>query len=337
MNDPMNDHPATPTTRSGSQVVHRPATLPHLSAGAAPHDVFLTDGGLETSLIYLQEIDLPDFAAFPLVGTEEGRGQLRHYYDPYVQLARRTGRGLVLDTPTWRASADWGAGLGYDRAGLAAANEAAVALVSDIASAVSDVPTVVNGVVGPRGDGYVVGETMSPGEAAEFHALQTEAFAAAGADLVTAVTMTYPEEAAGLALAARAAGLPVVVGLTVETDGRLPNGMRLGEAVEAVDALTDAYPAYLMVNCAHTTHIERGLTQGAAWLDRIGAIRANASRMSHAELDAAVTLDRGEVDGLAKDYARLRGLLPHLRVVGGCCGTDHEHVAAIEAALAQQS
>ena len=345
--DTMTNHAASPgrpgtdhtgeARSEGPQVAHRPAALPHLSAGAATRDLFLTDGGLETSLIYLQDVDLPDFAAFPLVGTEEGRGQLRRYYEPYVRLARHTGRGLVLDTPTWRASADWGAGLGYDRADLAAANEAAVSLVADIASAAVDVTTVLNGTVGPRGDGYVVGETMSVEEAAEFHSLQAEAFAAAGADLVTAVTMTYPEEGAGVALAARAAGLPAVVGLTVETDGRLPNGMPLGEAVAAVDALTDGSSAYLMINCAHTSHIERGLTEGAPWLDRIGAVRANASQLSHAELDAATTLDRGDVGGLARDYVALRGRLPHLRVVGGCCGTDHQHVAAIAAALAQAS
>ena len=192
---------------------------------------------------------------------------------------------------------------------------------------------VVNGVVGPRGDGYVIGETMSAAEAAAYHGLQARAFAEAGAAMLTAVTMTYVEEAIGVVRAANAVGLPVVISFTVETDGALPSGEPLGDAIARVDDATQPAPAYYMVNCAHPTHFAEQLTPGAGWLARVKAIRANASRCSHAELDVATELDRGDVADLAGWYRRLDSMLPDLRVVGGCCGTDHEHVTAIAEAL----
>jgi S-methylmethionine-dependent homocysteine/selenocysteine methylase len=192
---------------------------------------------------------------------------------------------------------------------------------------------VLNGVVGPRGDGYVVGETMSIDEAASYHSIQTKAFAAAGAGMTTAVTMTYVEEAIGVVEAAKAADLPVVVSFTVETDGRLPSGQELGAAIRQVDDATDAAPAYFMVNCAHPTHFAAVLETDEPWVRRVQGIRANASTMSHAELDEAEELDRGYVAGLARAYGELDRRLPHLRVVGGCCGTDIEHITAIADAV----
>lgn len=299
----------------------RTATLPQL---AAP--VFIADGGLETSILFLEGIDLPDFAAFPLLDDDAGRAALRRYYSPYLDIAVGRGIGIVLDTPTWRASADWGQRLGYDHDAIAAVNERAVEFVRGLADERSDLTYVLNGAIGPRGDGYVVGATMSSAEARRYHSLQVRALARAGADMVTAVTMTYVDEGLGVALAARDSGLPVAVGFTVETDGRLPSGTTIGEAIEAVDAATDGYVAYFMINCAHPSHFEHALEPEATWTHRIKAIRANASRASHAELDEAEELDRGDVIELAADYRRLRAILPDLRVVGGCCGTDHEHV-----------
>ena len=304
------------------------STLPHL---AGP--LFLADGGLETTLIFHEGVDLPEFAAFPLLGTADGRELLRRYYAGYLELARRHGLGFVLDTATWRANPDWAGLLGYDAAALDSANREATQLALDLAAEFADLTTVVNGVVGPRGDGYVVSSAMSADEAADYHAAQTTSFAAAGADLVTAMTMTYVEEAVGVARAAAAAGLPVTLGFTVETDGRLPSGTPLGEAVTAVDEATGGSVASYMVNCAHPSHFADVLDTDEAWTHRIGAVRANASRASHAELDEAEELDRGDPRELGQDYAALRSALPGLRVVGGCCGTDLEHVAAIADAL----
>jgi S-methylmethionine-dependent homocysteine/selenocysteine methylase len=304
--------------------------LPQLSA-----PLTVTDGGLETTLVYQHGVELPDFAAFPLLDTEAGRAALSAYYEPYLDLGRRLGVAVVVDTPTWRANLDWGARLGYDATRLATVNRRAVDYVRELATNGPRGPAdhVIDGVVGPRGDGYLVGETMSASEAAAYHGLQARAFAEAGAAMMTAVTMTYTDEAIGVARAASSVGLPVVISFTVETDGALPSGEPLGNAIARVDDATDGAPAYYMVNCAHPTHFAEQLARGAGWLARVKGIRANASRCSHAELDAATELDRGDVADLAGWYMRLQSILPDLRVVGGCCGTDHEHVTAIAEAL----
>jgi S-methylmethionine-dependent homocysteine/selenocysteine methylase len=302
-------------------------SLPQLGA-----DLFLTDGGLETTLVFIDGIDLPDFAAFPLLDSDAGRATLAGYYAPYLDLAEQMDVGIVLDTPTWRANPDWGARRGYDAADLEQVNRRSVGFVMGLVGE-RRLTVVPNGVVGPRGDGYVVGATMSAVEAADYHRPQAGAFADGGAAMMTAVTMTYVDEAIGVATAAEAVGLPVVISFTVETDGRLPSGQPLGDAISQVDEVTSGAPAYFMVNCAHPTHFMAELEQGATWTSRIKAIRANASRLSHAELDLATELDRGDITELAALYAELRTMLPDLRVVGGCCGTDHEHVAAISSAL----
>jgi S-methylmethionine-dependent homocysteine/selenocysteine methylase len=290
---------------------------------------YVTDGGLETDLIFHRGVDLPEFAAYPLVRTDGGRAMLRDYYDGYARIAERAGRGLRLETPTWRANPDWGARLGDDETTLADANRAAVELVREVAEQwadrVSDI--VVSGNVGPRGDGYVAGDVPDPDEAAAYHAPQLEAFAAAGADEAAVLTLTSAAEAIGVARAAQAAGLPLMVAFTVETDGRLPDGTPLADAVAQVDSV--AAPASYMVNCAHPAHVLPAFGSDGAWSGRIRGLRVNASRLTHAELDEAESLDEGDLDDLVPAHRTLEGRLPGLDVVGGCCGTDARHVAAL--------
>ncbi|MBL8893547.1 MAG: homocysteine S-methyltransferase family protein [Rhizobiales bacterium] len=291
---------------------------------------FLTDGGLETTLVFLDGIDLPCFASFPLLDTADGRARLKKYFEPYLKAAKDHGAGFVLDTATWRANTDWGAKLNYSQADLDRINRDSVDFAKELRKAheMSSFPIVIDGVLGPRGDGYRPDALMSVEEAARYHQPQIEAFREAGADMVSAVTMNYFEEAAGIALAAKRAGMPVVVSFTVETDGKLPTGETLRSAVERLDKLTDNAPAYYMINCAHPEHFNDVLEKGA-WLERIRGIRANASNKSHAELDASTELDIGDIAGLAAHYRDLQKRLPKLAVMGGCCGTDHRHIAAI--------
>lgn len=301
-----------------------------------PHQAttrFLTDGGLETTLMFLDGVELEHVAAFPLLNTEDGIARLTAYFDQYFDIARRDGLGLIVDTPTWRSNPDWGARLGYDAEALDDVNRRAVEFVRGLAAAHPDVPTVTEGVIGPRGDGYVVGETMQPAEAARYHSAQVRSFTEAGIDVVSAITMTHVDEAIGITRAARDAGAPVVVSFTVETDGRLPSGTTIADAIRAVDAATDAGPAYYMINCAHPTHFADAL-ESSDWLGRIKGIRANASKMSHAELDEAPELDRGDPDDLAREYVALDDVFGGLCVVGGCCGTDTDHISVISATLA---
>ncbi len=305
--------------------------LPQLGGG-----MFLADGGLETTLVFLNGVDLPCFAAFPLVEREDGRAMLRAYFEPYLAIAREHGHGFILDTPTWRANPDWGERLGYTPEALAAINRRSVDLLVELreAEAGKDIPIVINGVLGPRGDGYKVELRMTAEEAERYHEAQIDDFRATEADMVSAITMTYPEEAIGIARAARAHGMPAVIAFTVETDGRLPSGDTLGAAIQQVDEATGGSPAYYMVNCAHPLHFEDALAADEPWRRRIRGIRANASTLSHAELDNATELDPGDPADLGRRYRELRERLGGLAVVGGCCGTDHRHIAAICTACA---
>ena len=297
--------------------------------------VFLTDGGIETTLIFDDGFDLPDFAAFVLLDRPDGRAALERYFAAYAAVAERERVGIVLETATWRASSDWGDRLGYSAQRLAAANHDAVQMLERIRARYesASTPVVISGCVGPRGDGYDAG-VMAPEEARDYHRPQIDAFARSAADLVTAITMTNPSEAAGIALAARDARMPVVISFTVETDGALPTGDSLRSAIEVVDAATNSHPAYYMINCAHPTHFAAVLDSDEAWMRRIRGVRANASKLSHAELDEASELDTGDPEELAAAYAELRRRQPQITVLGGCCGTNHDHVAAIGHACA---
>jgi S-methylmethionine-dependent homocysteine/selenocysteine methylase len=300
--------------------------LPQLGDG-----LFLADGGIETTLIFHEGLELPDFAAFHLLKTDEGEAALRRYFRTYADLARRFGTGLILESATWRSSKDWGAHLGYSTEELAEINHKAILMLEEIRSEYQDdaMTVVISGCIGPRGDGYVPGDVMSVQEAEDYHREQVEVFAASSADLVTAITMNYVEEAIGIAQAARKAGIPVVISFTVETDGNLPTGQTLKSAIEQVDGATDGYPAYYMINCAHPTHFEHIVAEGGAWLDRVRGVRANASHRSHAELNEAPDLDEGNPIELGTQYARLKQRISSLNVMGGCCGTDHRHMEQI--------
>jgi S-methylmethionine-dependent homocysteine/selenocysteine methylase len=298
------------------------APLPQLSGLPT-----VNDGGLETDLVYHHGVDLPDFAAFPLVDDDRGRDELRRYYGEYVDIARRAGVAVQLDTPTWRANPDWGQRLGYSVSELARVNCDAVSLIDRLRDESDLDAFVVSGCLGPRGDGYTAGEAVDPDDAAAYHGPQIEAFAEAGADLVTALTLTGTGEAVGIVRAARAAGIPVAVSFTVETDGRLPDGTPLPTAVTTVDAETA--PDYFMINCAHPSHIAPALADDGDWRLRIRGLRVNASARSHAELDAATELDEGNPNELARAQDALRPRLPNLALIGGCCGTDSRHVAAM--------
>ena len=288
----------------------------------------LTDAGLETVLGFEDGLDLPQFAAFPLVDSEEGRAALKRYYTPFLQLARDRGVPIVLSTPTWRANADWGKLLGYEGDELAAVNRRAVSFIEELRDEVPGADVVIDGCVGPRSDGYAPTLIMDADEAEQYHAVQIGTFADAGCQQVTALTLTYPDEAVGVVRAAKAVGLPVVIGFTVETDGRLPSGDTIAAAIAAVDNATDSVALGYMINCAHPTHFADALPAGES-RSRIIGLRSNASTLSHAELDEAEELDAGDPDDLAKRYVGLRNELPALEILGGCCGTDIRHVTAI--------
>lgn len=305
-----------------------PDLLPHEDDG-----VYLTDGGLETDLIFQRGIDLPEFASFPLLDDAAMCEVLREYYRDYLHIGAAAQVGMVLETPTWRASSEWGQLLGYDAARLADVNRRAVELIADLRASDGEAGVVISGCIGPRGDAYVDLGSMTADQATEYHRVQAAALAAAGADVISGMTLTNVAEAVGVVRAAALEGLPSVVSFTVETDGRLPDGTVLADAIAAVDDQTDAGAAYFLINCAHPDHFRATLDESAEPLGRLRGVKANASRMSHAELDDAPELDDGDPPEFGHQLADLHAAHPHLNILGGCCGTDTRHLAAVAAAL----
>ena len=292
---------------------------------------FLTDGGMETWLFFQQGFEAPEFAAIALMDDAEARTALRGYFGEFLALANQAETGFVLDTNSWRGCTNWAPKLGLTAADLLRLNMESVrfarSIREDWKDKVADI--LVNGVVGPAGDGYSPDDIPSAEVARATHLPQIRELANAGVDMFSAITMTNVEEAIGVAKAVKSVGLPVVISFTVETDGRLPTGDSLGVAIRKVDEATDGYPAYFMVNCAHPDHFRDALVNGDGWVERIGGIRANASRLSHAELDNAEELDEGNPREFGELHGELAKLLPGLRVVGGCCGTDFRHVGCV--------
>lgn len=297
--------------------------------------IWLTDSGLETDLIFHHGFELADFAAFPLVRDPAGRAALHRYFTEHAAVAKAHRTGFVYESPTWRANPDWAERLGYRPGELAALNREAIELGLQLRAEVGpEVPVVLSGCLGPREDGYRPRAKMSVAEAQAYHRSQLEVFGSTAADLVCAMTLGYPDEAIGISQAAAAVEIPVVISFTVETDGRLPDGSALADAIRATDDAAEVPPVYYLLNCAHPAHLAPALAAGGDWTSRVRGLRANASRRSHAELDSRPDLDEGNPTELAADYAQLRSLVPGLTVLGGCCGTDVRHVAAIAATCA---
>lgn len=296
---------------------------------------WLTDGGLETTLIYHYHIDLPHFAAFALLNKPHYQLLLQAYYRQYMNLAQKHQTGFILESATWRANLDWGYKMGYSGCELIEVNKLAIRQLQHLQKEYEAfIPEImISGCIGPRSDGYQVKQTMTVREAEEYHALQVHAFQQAGADLSTAMTINYINEGLGIAKAAKAWKLPIIISFTVETNGHLPSGESLEEAIQRIDVETGVYPLYYMINCAHPTHFFAQIERGGDWLSRLGGIRANASACSHAELDEATELDAGDHQELAAWYRNLKTYCPNLRSFGGCCGTDASHLTLISEAL----
>lgn len=295
-------------------------------------EYYLTDGGMETTLVYHKGIELNHFASFELLNNEHGRQVLREYYQHYIDIAIKNEIDFILETPTWRSHSDWGPVMGYSAHQLSEINKYSVKFLREIIQDQNYDPEkfVISGCIGPRGDGYAPGKLMNTTEAKVYHQTQIQDFAFADVDIVTAMTINYAEEAAGMVKAAQYFGIPVVISFTVETDGKLPSGQSLAQAVQTVDEETSGYVTHYMINCAHPSHFKKVLEQADGyWIRRIRGIRANASCKSHEELDNSESLDTGDKHELAEGYRALRELLPNLKVIGGCCGTDHGHIEQI--------
>lgn len=304
-------------------------TLPHQT-----DDVFLTDGGTETWLMYKRGFDLPEFSAFHLLNNSKANDALFEYYQAFAEVAVKLGTGFIFDSLTYRASRDWGHVLGYDEMGLAEMNQRCLALYQEAAfkAGLPTEKTVISGCIGPKGDAYKTNADLTANGAEDYHSEQTETFKHAGAHIVTALTLNATPEAIGIARAAAKAELPSVISFTLEKNRRLRSGETLQQAIEAVDAATDYAPAYYMINCSHPLDFGPALSEGH-WANRIRGLRANASTLDHGTLCQLGHLEEGNPDELAEQYRAIKATFPQMNVFGGCCGTDFVHVEKIGRAI----
>jgi homocysteine S-methyltransferase len=296
---------------------------------------FITDGGLETVMVFQEGIDLPEFSAITLLTRDDVREILQRYFQPYIKIATDHELGLVLGTPTWRASSDWAEKLGFSTEQMDAFNRRSVDEMQRlrVESETAASPMPISDCVGPRGDGYSPASQMTINEAMTYHDRQIAVFADSAVDFVSAMTLNYSDEAIGLIRAARSRHMPIEISFTVATDGRLPTGDRLPDVIERCDQETDGFAKGYMINCAHPSHFAHIIERDQTWLQRLSGIRANASKMGHAELNNSVELDDGDPVELAAEIRALAELATELNVFGGCCGTDHRHIGEIARAI----
>jgi len=299
------------------------AALPTFGKG-----IFVSYTGIETDLIFNRGIDLPGFASYPLLETKEGREMLYGYYARLIDMARQKRVGVLLESLTWVANRDRGAAIGWDQESLKKFNIEAIELIARAREKEGDLPTLLSAQVGPRDDGYAPTDQMTADEAETYHSEQIETISKTEADLVGAFTLCYPEEAIGIIRSGQRFEIPVVIAFTVETDGRLPTGMPLKEAIESVDDATDGGAEYFLISCAHPDHFSDVL-ENAKWIHRLRGVVANASRCSHAELDESEELDEGDPVELGELVGAICNKFPHFTIVGGCCGTDMRHLRRI--------
>lgn len=304
-------------------------TLPQLTSSK----LFLTEAGIETTLIYRKNINLPSFSTLPLLSTEEGTENLLSIYQDYINTALTHSTGIVLETRTWRGSPAWASKLGLSTSQVLNLNRAAVTILRDLrhGAETPSTPIVISGTLGTLQDAYQDSTgTVSITLAQENYRSQVHVLAQEGVDMLSIMTVTNLNEAIAAVTVAREFNLPIHVSFSIETNGRLQGGRTVDDVIREVDHLTESYTTYFGVNCAHPRHIMAAL-QGVSKevRSRIGSIRGNASLKSHQELDNTLVLDRGDVSVYVGEFDGLLNILPELKVVGGCCGTDEEHLDAL--------
>ncbi len=301
-----------------------PAGLPQLSG-----ERFVTDGSLETDLVHHHGRELPHFAAFPLIEDAEGRKLLRattattpRSPDELVpgSSSRRRPGGR---TPTGVEGSATAPPISTEPTGLQW--HSCTASESSTRARFPGCWSVASWGHGSPAGARARRSTLT--RRLPITARRSGRSRRAARDIVSAHTLSEVGEAVGVVRSAREVGLPVAIAFTVEVDGLLATGATLAETVTLVDDL--APPDYFLVNCAHPDHIERAVSAPGPWRDRVIGLLSNASTESHAQLERAAELDEGDPQLLAVAHSRLEPLLPGLSVVGGCCGTDSRHVAAL--------
>lgn len=291
---------------------------------------YLSEGGTETEFMYKHGFELPHFAIFPLLDNPDAVSKLREMFRSYLDVAAKHEVCALMGGLDYRASPDWGELLGYSPAGLADANMQSIEFLREIAGEYSSqIPeTLIQGLIGPRGDAYERNETITENEAEDYHAVQLETLKEADVDLALAITFNNIPESVGVARAAAKIGIPLGISLSLDSSSKLNSGQSLSEAITMIDKATDQSPEFYSINCSHPLEFEPAIEPGD-WVNRIRGVRPNASKMDKMALCQLGHLEEGdpvELGVLCGDLARR---YPHMDIWGGCCGTWDKHLNEI--------
>ena len=292
---------------------------------------YLTEGGTETEVMYKWGFDLPEFAMFPLLDDPEADTVIRNMYRRYLDVAAEQGVGVLLNGHDYRASPDWGAKLGYSAEGLQQMQRRTIQFLDEMRAEYADRVTdvYIAACIGPRGDAYGTGGEITADEAEDYHSVQLHNLDGTAADMAVAATFNNIPEAIGVIRAAKGAGMPIGVSLTLTPEGRLRSGPTLREAVETVDEVTAGAAAWFGTNCSHPLEFEPAIADAGPWLDRLRYIRPNAAKMDKIALCSLGHLEDGDPEELGEQMGDVVRRLPRADIIGGCCGTDERHLSEI--------
>lgn len=289
--------------------------------------LYLAEGGVETEIMYRHGHRLREFAMFELMDDPAAVTDMRDMYRRYLDVAARHGFAVLMAGFDYRASPDWGDKLGYSPEGLREMQHKCIDFLRDAARPYADqLPRVaVAGCIGPRGDAYALNHDITAEEAEAYHAIQMDTLRDCGVDIVWAATINNVPEAVGIARAAAAAGLPLNLSFTLDSDHRLQSGPSLREAIEATDAQAGAaQPDSYGINCSHPLEFEPALEPGD-WVRRIRSLRPNAAKMDKVALCQLGHIEEGDPEDLGRTMGDLARRMPDVDIWGGCCGTWDKH------------
>lgn len=308
---------------------------PELIAGAGP---VLTDGGIETRIMFGSGIEMePDIQVAGLLGDPQGRAALAGIYGGYIAAAAENHLPVVIGTPTFRASPNFVRRAGLEPAEVTVLNRRAVEFHLENRRQSRYGPVYIAGVIGPSGDAYLPEQALSVTEGARYHREQAAALAVAGADFLFAPTFPSVEEGEGACRAMASTGLPHVISWILGPDSRILDGTSLADAIGTVDADPEARPLYHSLSCIHPTAGRRAVAalarESPASLGRLVEFKANGSPLRTDEL---IKLDHPTADPPAEFAEEMASLFDPdgLRVLGGCCGTDDDHMRTLGSLLA---
>ncbi|MCB8822139.1 homocysteine S-methyltransferase family protein [Microvirga rosea] len=302
--------------------------------------VFLTDGGIETRLIYEFSLGLRDFASFPELFDSRGRAALRKVYTSYLDVAAQSGRPMLIGSPTWRAHPDGLRHAGFGEPDdLTRVNTEAVSFLRELRREMKlEKQVYIAGVIGPRGDGYRAEGAPQTEEAQHYHHAQARALADAGVDFLYAPTFASRTELIGVALAMAGTGCTYALAPVINGHGDLPDGSSLSEVISFIDATVQPRPLYYLTGCVHASTFSDAVADDdrlqPLMPKRLVGMKANASALPPEKLNDLDHVEGDEPAAFARGILNLHNKYS-LRILGGCCGTDAGHIRALAEGLAE--